>query len=520
MDFKTYCKDILNEKITKKEYEEVLKSTNIQGGCEFEFYIDEDKIEDLSFRRTIEEEFEDWWIDFDDEIDRYNSDLEDVIDEFKSLDKEIDELNLDINDLNEEILDNQDHLKELESENDPDNEYYIKNTKKEIEEQREKIKEIESEIAELEDKKDELDKKIDIEDYNIYKMVDVDLKNILYDPKYNYYFVDIYDSIYQDFTRIYKYYIDSSSYYNSFPDTFDNPIEKNYFDDDDLFGSDLIDENFIENLEGFEKTGIKWDKGWNLESDGSLTNYDYGIEIISPILPLPQLLDSIEKVFKWISKIGFTDNSCGFHIHLSLKNPGKFDPLKLILMIEEESIYLAFDERRGNRYADSIELLKKEIFDSEDLKKFLKKEKLNKIINSTDKFYGIHVIDVEDSHVEFRYMGAENYHHKFENVKQNILKYAYWLQLANDPKFKYKEYQKKINKEMLKIKKAYLEELLDMMTVFTEEGRFKDHNLFKKINKHLHNMKKSIPYSTSKADIFDENEIRNGLNKIIDKFKK
>jgi hypothetical protein len=73
---------------------------------------------------------------------------------------------------------------------------------------------------------------------------------------------------------------------------------------------------------------------------------------------------------------------------------------------------------------------------------------------------------------------------------------------------------------MLKIKKAYLEELLDMMTVFTEEGRFKDHNLFKKINKHLHNMKKSIPYSTSKADIFDENEIRNGLNKIIDKFKK
>jgi hypothetical protein len=88
-------------------------------------------------------------------------------------------------------------------------------------------------------------------------MVDVDLKNILYDPKYNYYFVDIYDSIYQEFTRIYKYYIDSSSYYDRFPDTFDNPIEKNYFDDDDLFGSDLIDENFIENLEGFEKTGIK-----------------------------------------------------------------------------------------------------------------------------------------------------------------------------------------------------------------------------------------------------------------------
>ncbi len=316
----------------------------------------------------------------------------------------------------------------------------------------------------------------------------------------------------------YDYFKNSPPYdYN----TFKNPIKRDFFDDYDfVVDIDEIDEDLIENIEGFKKTGIKWFDGWRVEGDASLRNYDYGIEIISPILTLPQLLNSIEKVFDWIGKIGFTDNSCGFHIHLSLKNPGKFDPLKLILMIEEGSIYLAFDERKGNRYAASVELLKKEIFDSEDLKKYLKKEKLNKIINSTSKYYGIHVIDVKDSHVEFRYMGAKNYDYKFEQVKQNILKYAYWLQVANDPKFKFKEYQKKINKEMLRIKKAYLEELLDMMTVFTEEGRFKDHNLFKKINKYLVNMKKSIPYSTSTAVIFDEEEIRNGLNKIIDTFKK
>jgi len=49
-----YFADYLNEKITKKEFEDVLKNDNILSGCEFEFYLDSenfdtgwDKIQDL-----------------------------------------------------------------------------------------------------------------------------------------------------------------------------------------------------------------------------------------------------------------------------------------------------------------------------------------------------------------------------------------------------------------------------------------------------------------------------------------
>jgi hypothetical protein len=57
---------------------------------------------------------------------------------------------------------------------------------------------------------------------------------------------------------------------------------------------------------------------WRIEPDSSLT--PFGIEIISPVLPLKESLIKMRDMFKFIDRYGFTDNNSGFHINLSFKD--------------------------------------------------------------------------------------------------------------------------------------------------------------------------------------------------------
>jgi hypothetical protein len=45
LKMRKYFADYLNEKITKKEFEDVLKNDNILSGCEFEFYLDSENFD-------------------------------------------------------------------------------------------------------------------------------------------------------------------------------------------------------------------------------------------------------------------------------------------------------------------------------------------------------------------------------------------------------------------------------------------------------------------------------------------
>jgi hypothetical protein len=127
-----------------------------------------------------------------------------------------------------------------------------------------------------------------------------------------------------------------------------------------------------------------------------------------------------------MEKYTFTDDTCGFHIHLSMKSKYSIDPLKLILFVEEDRIYKDFEDRMYNSYAKSIKdaHINKLNFTIDDLRKIAKKENIEKNMNLT-KYLGLHLIELEKNHVEFRYIGGENYEKKFKEIRTLIVNYAF-----------------------------------------------------------------------------------------------
>jgi hypothetical protein len=121
-----------------------------------------------------------------------------------------------------------------------------------------------------------------------------------------------------------------------------------------------------------------------------------------------------------------TDDSCGFHVHISQKTKNPIDSLKLIFFVEEERIYKEFQSRIGNTYAHRIKHGHAKAFR-------LSKEDIDEIANhqvkqdktSFEKYLGVRFVDLEENHVEFRYMGGANYHTKFKEIRKLIANYAY-----------------------------------------------------------------------------------------------
>jgi len=211
---------------------------------------------------------------------------------------------------------------------------------------------------------------------------------------------------------------------------------------------DPDEEDYDISKEYFEELDfpVKFTDGWSVISDASLKSDTNGVEIVTPPLKLSELVDTIEKVFKWMSKYGHTDSTCGFHVHMSINNGSELDPLKLILFAEEGLVYKYFADRVDNRYAESI---KKGHFNTmgpftiDDIKELAKKNKIDKEFN-TEKYLGIHLIELKKNHVEFRYMGGDDYHKKFKEIREIIANYAHWLSIAGDPNYKRNEYITKV----------------------------------------------------------------------------
>jgi hypothetical protein len=132
---------------------------------------------------------------------------------------------------------------------------------------------------------------------------------------------------------------------------------------------------------------------------------------------------------------------------MSLKKSNGIDRLKLLLFVEEDYIYNAFTERRSSSYVKSVKdkLKSSGQLKETDIKKLIDIKKV-KLKLTGEHFDGVNVLDLEDGHVEFRYMGGSSYHKDFKKVVDVISMYAYWLSLAADPEFKKKEYIHKLSR--------------------------------------------------------------------------
>jgi Putative amidoligase enzyme/Protein of unknown function (DUF3489) len=102
---------------------------------------------------------------------------------------------------------------------------------------------------------------------------------------------------------------------------------------------------------------------WKIITDGSLSDYTRGFEIVSPPLNVVTGFEQIDKICALLEQKNFTVNrSCGLHVHIDTRRPTALDIAALkrlaMLYVEHESIIdmVLPSSRRGraNNYLNSI----------------------------------------------------------------------------------------------------------------------------------------------------------------------
>jgi Putative amidoligase enzyme len=197
---------------------------------------------------------------------------------------------------------------------------------------------------------------------------------------------------------------------------------------------------------------------WYLETDSSIDadegENEGGLELISPPMPLPQALEKLDTVFRWMDLNGArTDSSTGFHINVSIPNMDQVDYLKLILFLGDQHILKEFS-RTANSYArSSLERMKDirapnltktmpGIFDvlRNGLDKAAMKLIESALVPRGDKYVSV---NIKDKYIEFRAAGG-NYSDKIDKIKNTMLRYVRVINLAADPNEAKHEYAKKL----------------------------------------------------------------------------
>ncbi|MGH7121121.1 MAG: amidoligase family protein [Acetobacteraceae bacterium] len=79
----------------------------------------------------------------------------------------------------------------------------------------------------------------------------------------------------------------------------------------------------------------------------------YGMEIVSPPLPISELKPALLKVADFIAAYGVTDENCGVHFNISVPTIDRLDPVKLVLMLPDERL-LRYYGRGGTDKLRSI----------------------------------------------------------------------------------------------------------------------------------------------------------------------
>jgi hypothetical protein len=186
-----------------------------------------------------------------------------------------------------------------------------------------------------------------------------------------------------------------------------------------------------------------------------------GMEIISYPMPLEEMMDDLESVFRYIDHNCYTNDTTGLHINLSFKEGGidNLDYVKLILFLGDDYVLRDF-ERESNTYAESsLQSLmtttrgkyNRNVGDIarsfELLKQGLAKEAGS--IIATRNFGKYYSVNMKNGYIEFRSMGGD-YITKWESIKIGIMRFVQAMQVASDPMAERKAYALKLYKLLSK----------------------------------------------------------------------
>jgi hypothetical protein len=203
---------------------------------------------------------------------------------------------------------------------------------------------------------------------------------------------------------------------------------------------------------------------WIVEPDSSLDpddREDFGLEIVSPPLPLLDALEKLQEVTDWANNPSegnaYTNQSTGLHMGVSVPyKGGDVDYLKLILFLGDEYVLQSFG-REANTYTKSAMKSFRENIRSgradpagalmlmkNNLIEFAQRE-IQKGVG-TSKYTSAHI---QDGYIEFRSAGGDWLAEESadpQKLSSTMLRYARAMQIAANPSEERKEYAKKLYK--------------------------------------------------------------------------
>lgn len=222
--------------------------------------------------------------------------------------------------------------------------------------------------------------------------------------------------------------------------------------------------NFSDNYHGaHRKSGH-----YVVEPDSSLNPNDSsserGLEFVSHVMPIQELLQDLENIFEWANNIGaYTNRSCGLHMNVSIpdRDFNELDYVKLALLLGDEYILNKFSRSTNTYAASSIKQIKKIVqgygneFNDEVIINILDKMKSNFDQNAARTIHGLQTnkyssINIKQENgnqwVEFRSPGGDWLNKSIEELTATLLRFVVALDAALDPTKYRDEYAKKLYK--------------------------------------------------------------------------
>lgn len=153
---------------------------------------------------------------------------------------------------------------------------------------------------------------------------------------------------------------------------------------------------------------------WYLERDDSL-NGKNGYELVSPMLDLKSLNHYMTMITSFIEKLGYTQNDCGFHVHISSEKLGSITPSTMMLLLSENDCLSKWEERAGynKNILEYFKIVHPDIFDTEY-------QNLSKRYNLISRF---NEDDDYKNHLEIRAFGGKDYHLKCNEILDDLKKF-------------------------------------------------------------------------------------------------
>jgi hypothetical protein len=202
---------------------------------------------------------------------------------------------------------------------------------------------------------------------------------------------------------------------------------------------------------------------WIVEPDTSLQpddSEDFGLEIVSPPLPLEQALEKLEAVCDWANSPEgncYTNSSTGLHMGVSVPfKGGDVDYLKLILFLGDEYVLKQFG-REANTYTKSAmskfrENIKGGRADPAGAMKLMQSGLLELAHREIQKGVGdgkYTSAHIQNGYIEFRSAGGDWLAEENvdpEKLSSTMLRYARAMSIAANPSEERREYAKKLYK--------------------------------------------------------------------------